>query len=95
MFFVFLRFADNKGKAGQFMAGHNAWLQRGFDDGVFLLAGSLQPGLGGAIVAHKTLLSDLQVRVDSDPFVAEGVVTAEILEITPSKADDRLTFLLD
>jgi len=26
--------------------------------------------------------------------VAEGVVTAEILEITPSRADKRLEFLL-
>ncbi len=27
------------------MLGHNGWIKRGFDDGVFLLAGSLQPGL--------------------------------------------------
>jgi hypothetical protein len=33
--------------------------------------------------------------VNGDPFVAEGVVTAEILEITPSKADARLDFLRD
>jgi hypothetical protein len=32
--------------------------------------------------------------VDADPFVAEGVVTAEILEISPSQADARLDFLL-
>ncbi len=95
MFIVFLRFSDNKGKAGEYMAGHNEWLKRGFDDGVFLLAGSLQPNLGGGIVAHDTSLPDLQDRVDSDPFVAEGIVTADIMEITPSKADDRLAFLLD
>ena len=76
------------------MAGHKEWLMRGFDDGVFLLAGSLQPGLGGAIVAHDTPLADLQSRVEADPFVAENVVEAEILEITPSKADARLDFLL-
>jgi hypothetical protein len=32
--------------------------------------------------------------VNADPFVAEGVVSAEILEITPSRADARLDFLL-
>ena len=95
MFIVLLKFSDNKGQAGQFMDGHNAWLRRGFDDGVFLLAGSLQPGLGGGIVAHDTSLSDLQSRVNADPFVAEKVVEAEILEITPAKADTRLNFLLD
>ena len=71
------------------------WIQRGFDDGVFLLVGGLQPNLGGGIVAHNTSLSDLQSRVNDDPFVAENVVSAELLEITPSKADERLKFMLD
>jgi uncharacterized protein YciI len=94
MFIVLLRFSDNKAKASQFMEGHKEWIKRGFDDGLFLLVGSLQPNLGGGLVAHNTSLSDLQSRVNADPFVAEKVVTAEILEITPSKADARLNFLV-
>ncbi len=95
MFIVLLKFSDNKANAGQFMEGHKEWIKRGFDDGVFLLAGSLQPSLGGGIVAHNTSLLDLQSRVNSDPFVVENVVTAEFLEIAPAKADARLNFLLD
>jgi len=95
MFIVLLRFSDNKGNAGQFMEGHKDWIKRGFDEGVFLLAGSLQPNLGGGILAHNTSLSDLQSRVNVDPFVTEDVVNAEILEITPSKANEPLCFLLD
>ena len=95
MFIVLLNFSDNKGRAGQFMEGHKQWLKRGFDDGVFLLAGSLQPNRGGGIVAHNTSLPELQSRVSDDPFVVENVVTAEILEIAPSKADARLQFLLN
>jgi uncharacterized protein YciI len=95
MFIVLLKFSDNKSQAGQFLEGHKEWIKRGFDDGVFLLTGSLQPNLGGGIVAHNTSLSDLQSRVNDDPFVAENVVQAEILEITPSNADARLNFLLD
>ena len=94
MFLVLLKFADNKGQAGLFMEGHKEWIKRGFDDGVFLLAGSLQPNLGGGIVAHNTSMADLQSRMNDDPFVAEGVVSAEFLEITPSRADARLNFLL-
>ena len=95
MFIVQLKFSVNKAQAGQFMDGHNEWIKRGFDDDVFLLVGSLQPNLGGGIVAHNTTLEELQGRVKADPFVAEGVVSAEILEITPAKADERLQFLLD
>jgi uncharacterized protein YciI len=94
MFIVLLKFSDNRDQASQFIKGHNQWIKRGFDDGVFLVVGSLQPQLGGGIVAHNTTLSDLQSRVNEDPFVAEKVVSAEILEITPAKADERLNFLL-
>jgi uncharacterized protein YciI len=94
MFIVLLKFSDNKSKASQFMEGHKDWIKRGFDDGVFLLVGSIQPNLGGGIVAHNTSLSDLQRRVNDDPFVAENIVSAEILEITPSKTDERLAFML-
>lgn len=93
MFVVLLKFSDNKKRAPEFMDDHNQWLKAGFDDGVFVLAGSLQPGLGGGIMAHNTTLEDLQARVDEDPFVAENVVSAEIIEIAVAKADDRLDFL--
>jgi uncharacterized protein YciI len=94
MFIVLLRFSDSKDKADQLLKGHKEWIKRGFDDGVFLLVGSLQSKAGGGIVAHNTSLLDLQSRVSADPFVAEKVVEATILEIIPSKADARLNFLL-
>ena len=66
---------------------------QGFDDEAFFLAGSLQPNQGGGIMAHNTTLEELQNRVNNDPFVSNDIVRAEILEITPAKADDRLQFL--
>ena len=95
MFIVLLKFGENRDRASQYMAGHNEWLQKGFDDNVFLLAGNLQPGPGGGIMAYNASLPDLQDRVKNDPFVAEGVVNAEIIEITPKKAGQRLQFLCD
>lgn len=95
MFVILLKFSDNKSKAGEFMDGHNAWIKQGFDDKVFLVVGSLQPNAGGGIVAHNTSLENLQSRINDDPFVSENVVTAEIMEITPAKAEERLGFLLD
>jgi uncharacterized protein YciI len=94
MFVVLLRLSGNKAQASQFIDGHKAWIKRGFDDGVFLLAGNLQPNLGGGILAHNISLPDLQRRVNDDPFVAEDIVSADIIEITPSRIDARLDFLL-
>ena len=95
MFVVLLKFGADKARAGELMDGHNAWLKRGFDEGVFVLAGSLAEGQGGAIVTHGESRADLERRVGEDPFVAEGVVRAEYVEIAPAKADERLGFLLD
>ena len=94
MFVVLLKFSDNKSQASQYMAGHNEWIQRGFDDGVFLVVGGLQPSMGGAVLANGTSLEELQNRVMDDPFVKENVVTSEIIEITPNQTDERLKFLL-
>ena len=93
MFVVLLKFTGDKSRAGQLMEGHKRWIERGFADGVFTLVGSLQPSAGGAVLAHGVSRSDLEERVNQDPFVIEKVVSAEILEITPSRADGRLQFL--
>ncbi len=93
MFIVTPRFSNNRDMASHLMGGHKEWLQHGFDDGVFLLAGSLKPDLGGAIMAHNISRADLESRMNGDPFVAEKVVEAEILEIAPARMDERLAFL--
>ena len=93
MFVILLKFAANKANAGQFMDGHKAWIKQGFADGVFLMAGSLQPNQGGAVMAHNVSREELETRVKQDPFVAENVVSAEILEITPNMVDEKLKFL--
>jgi len=36
----------------------------------------------------------IKARVSEDPFVAENVVNAQIIEIEPKKVEDRLSFLL-
>ena len=93
MFMILLRFAANREAAPRLMEAHNAWLRDGFADGVFALAGSIVPRAGGAILAHGEDRAAIEARVAADPFVADGVVTAEIIEVAPSRTDDRLAFL--
>lgn len=95
MFIVFLRFSAQREQAAAFMAGHKAWIDQGVEDGVFLLVGSLQPNGGGAVLAHGVSRADLERRVQLDPFVEHQVVTAEVIEVAPSKVDERLRFLLE
>ncbi|MCF2909844.1 hypothetical protein L1285_16080 [Pseudoalteromonas sp. DL2-H2.2] len=94
MFIILLKFSDNKSQASEYMSSHNDWIKQGFEDGVFLLVGSLQPGLGGSVIAHNISKEDLEVLFNADPFVKHDIVSAEILEIDPKKADNRLSFLM-
>jgi uncharacterized protein YciI len=94
LFVVTLRFTEQRHRAAALMDAHNAWLQRGFADGAWLLAGSLPDKAGGALLATGATHEELQRRVDEDPFVAEGVVEPQIQAITAHRADPRLSFLV-
>lgn len=93
MFIVLLKFSGNRGQAKTYMDDHVKWIQRGIDEGIFFLTGSIAPSGGGAVLAHGIAREQLQSRVNEDPFVREDVVSAEIVEITPSRVDPRLSFI--
>ena len=94
IYVVFLRLSSERAQARKWLDGHQAWIQRGIDEGVFLMAGSLEQGQGGAVLASHTSLAALQARVAEDPFVAHRVVDAEIVPIAPSRTAPRLQALL-
>ena len=93
MFIVTLKFAANKAAAPTHMQGHKDWIAKGFDDGVFLMTGSLVPAGGGMVMARDCTREELEKRIAADPFVAENVVEAEITEVTPSRLHDGLALL--
>lgn len=95
MFILTLRMTGDQTKAPAFMDGHNAWIKQGFADGAFLAVGNLEPGPGGVLLVQESDLKALEKRVNADPFVAEGVVTPEVIQFSPKKTDERLSFLLE
>jgi uncharacterized protein YciI len=93
MFIVTLKMTGDRTKAAAFMEGHNAWIKQGFVDGAFLAVGNLEPGPGGVLLVQEGDLKALEKRVNADPFVAEGIVTPEVIQFSPKKTDERLSFL--
>lgn len=93
MFITFLKFAGNRAAAPEFMAAHNEWIAEGFADGKFLFVGSLVPAAGGAILAVGESRTEHDTRIASDPFVLEGIVTAETYEVDPKRTTEALDFL--
>ena len=93
MFIVLLKFSNNKAAAAEFMAAHNEWIAQGFADGVFQCVGSLVPAAGGALLALGEGREVLESRVDTDPFVQNDVVIAEIIEVDVKKTVTALETL--
>jgi len=94
MYIVLERLAD-AGKAPAHMESHKAWLQKAFADEVFFYVGGIHGGGGAAILAGEIATEDLLARVNEDPFVAEGVVAPEIIELDTTMSDPRLAFMVE
>ena len=94
MFIIFLEFTEKRDKAKEYMEGHKAWLESGFNQGWFVLAGSLKSSAGGSIIAHNASLDNLERFVSADPFVKAGIVAPKIVELEAFKVDERLKFLI-
>lgn len=93
MFVTFLKFAENRVAAPEFMAAHNEWIAQGFADGAFLCVGSLQPAAGGAILANGESRTDHDARIAADPFVVQGIVTPETYEVEAKRTVAALDFV--
>jgi uncharacterized protein YciI len=76
------------------LEGHKAWLQQGFADEAFFYVGGI-PGGGGVVIAGGIGSEELLARVRRDPFVVEGIVTPEIIELDTTLSDPRLAFLVE
>ncbi|SDZ37196.1 hypothetical protein SAMN05444004_1123 [Jannaschia faecimaris] len=95
MYIITMTLTEQKSKAPDFMAAHNDWIASGFEDGVFLLVGSLKPQPGGVLLTASIDRALLELRVTDDPFVREGIVVPHIQEFSLGQTDTRLSFLGD
>ncbi|QIL19340.1 YciI family protein [Thermomonas sp. HDW16] len=94
MHIIFLRFGSNRAQASEHAAAHLQWIQQGISSGVFLLAGSLDQAQGGVVLATGIDRAEIERVVAEDPFVAHGIVDAEIRSITPARMAEGMAALL-
>lgn len=73
----------------QHMKPHIDWLERGYDEGLFLMSGRRNPRTGGVIVCrgHK---AEVEAFAASDPFVTSGAATIEVIEFNASWAAEAV-----
>ncbi|MGK6324600.1 YciI family protein [Sphingomonas sp. DT-51] len=69
------------------MPAHVAWLEAGFAEGAFLVAGRREPRTGGVIVVRGDRAAAEAIAA-TDPFVTGGAATADVVPFHASFAAD-------
>jgi uncharacterized protein YciI len=94
MHIVLLRLVDAANQSAH-IDGHKEWLQQAFADEAIIYVGGIHGGGGGVVIAGGIGSEELLARVRMDPFVVEGIVTPEIIELDTTMSDPRLAFLVE
>jgi uncharacterized protein YciI len=80
MFLLRLTYTKPLAEVDAHMRAHMAWLKRGYRDGHFVISGRQIPRAGGVIFARGDDRAAAEALAASDPFVAGGVATVEVIE---------------
>jgi hypothetical protein len=94
VFIILMHLADGS-RSPAHMDGHKAWIRQGFADGVLYYVGGRRGGGGNAMIASGITHDDLLDRVGKNPFVINGVVTSEVIELDTTLSDPRLGFMVE
>ena len=69
----------------ELMRPHVAWLNGHYAAGRFLVSGRRIPRTGGVIVARGDDRAEIEALAATDPFVAAGVATCEVIRFRASQ----------
>jgi uncharacterized protein YciI len=73
---------------------HISWLQKAFDDGVFIAAGRKVPRTGGLLLSRADRAT-LDASLAQDPFYTNGVAEFEVVEFHAGRVASGFENLLD
>jgi uncharacterized protein YciI len=75
------------------LPAHVAWLEQGYAQGLFLVAGRRVPRTGGVIVARGEREA-VEALAATDPLVKSGIATIEVIAFTATSAAPAIADLL-
>ena len=80
MFILSLTYLTDNENVDQFLPGHNDFLQKYYDNGLFICSGPKIPRNGGVILCRAKSLQDVRELIEEDPFKTNGIAKYEITE---------------
>lgn len=94
MFIIELTYIRPLAEVEALIPAHVDWLDEQYAEGAFVLSGRREPRTGGMIIAADLDRTDLERRMERDPFQLNGIAEYRIEEFLPSKASPELSHLV-
>ncbi|KID58820.1 hypothetical protein N473_19290 [Pseudoalteromonas luteoviolacea CPMOR-1] len=94
MFIVTLNYLVGLSEVEKYLPLHKEYLDRCYDDGIFLMSGPIEPRTGGVILAKSSSKEALELTLNEDPFFKTGIAEYQITEFVPTKSKKELSYLL-
>ena len=88
MFVLLLTYTSPLQQVDALMREHVAWLNEHYAAGRFVVSGRRVPRAGGVILARGDDREEIERIAASDPFVAGGVATCEVIQFRASPTAD-------
>jgi uncharacterized protein YciI len=88
MFVLLLTYTRPLDEVDALMRKHMAWLREHYAAGRFVVSGRQIPRTGGVILARGDDRDEMERIAATDPFVAGGVATCEVIQFRPSQTAD-------
>lgn len=73
-------------RVNEIVGKHREFLQKGYDEGMFLASGPQVPKIGGIIIARANSMEELARYLQNDPYQLENVAHYQYIEFNPVKA---------
>lgn len=83
MFVISLNYIVEFDKIDPLIDEHFEFLNRYYEEGLFVVSGRKEPRTGGVIIAKNASLEYIEKVIQEDPFYREGVARYEIVEFIP------------
>jgi uncharacterized protein YciI len=88
VFVLLLTYTKPTEEVDAHMREHMAWLREQYEAGRFVVSGRQIPRTGGVIVARGDDREEMEEIAASDPFVAGGVATVDVVQFRASQTAD-------
>jgi uncharacterized protein YciI len=72
------------------VSAHRAFLQGGYDHGLLLMSGPMNPRSGGVVIARGESVEAIKAFFHNDPYQRQGLASYRIVEFTPVKHQPQI-----